>query len=147
MNGIAFLSVRVPEEVRNRVKAIAAERGEKLQDLVGGLIERFLEEADRRPPQLTEVLHHLREREPQLREKGIEALWVFGSVARGDARPDSDIDLAVDLTPGAEPSLLSLAALKDAIAEALGRPVDLGARAAMKPRVAEAAAREMVRAF
>src|SRR5260370_42102923 len=44
---MAYLSVRVPEEVRNRVKAIAAERGEKLQDLVGGLIERFLEEAER----------------------------------------------------------------------------------------------------
>lgn len=89
---MAFLSVRVPEEVRNRVKAIAAARGEKLQDLVGGLIARFLEEADRRPPQLANVLRSLREREADLRNKGVAALWIFGSVARGDARPDSDID-------------------------------------------------------
>jgi predicted nucleotidyltransferase len=129
------------------VKAIAAERGEKLQDLVGGLIERFLEEAERRPPELGEVLRCLREREAQLRAKGIGALWVFGSVARGDARPDSDIDLAIDFTPGPEPSLLALAAMKEDLAAALGRPVDLGERSAMKPRVAEAAAREMVRVF
>ena len=62
---------------------------------------------------------------------------MFGSVARGDARPDSDIDLAIDFTPGREPSLLALAAMKE----------DLAARTAMKPRVAEATAGEMVRVF
>jgi predicted nucleotidyltransferase len=129
------------------VKAIAAERGEKLQDLVGGLIERFLVEAERRPPELADVVRRLRERETLLRAKGISALWVFGSVARGDARPDSDIDLAVDLTPGAEPSLLALGALREDLADALGRPIDLGERATMKPRVAEVAAREMIRVF
>jgi predicted nucleotidyltransferase len=144
---MAFLSVRVSEDVRNRVKTIAAERGEKLQDLVGGLIERFLEAAERRPPELGDVLRRLRERETLLRDQGISALFVFGSVARGDARPDSDIDLAVDFAPGAEPSLFSLAALKDAIAAALDRPIDLGERATMKPRVAEAASHEMVRVF
>src|SRR6188768_4022582 len=76
---MAFLSVRVSDEVRNRVKAIAAARGEKLQDLVGGLIEQFLQETDRRPPQLADVLRRLREREPELRARGVAALWVFGS--------------------------------------------------------------------
>jgi hypothetical protein len=66
---MAFLSIRVPEDVRNRVKAIAAARGEKLQDLVGGLIERFLEAADRHPPRLADVLRRLREREPDLRAR------------------------------------------------------------------------------
>lgn len=144
---MVFLSVRVPAEVRNRVKAIAAARGEKLQDLVGGLIERFVKEADRQPPQLAEVLRELRERKAQLNENGISALWVFGSVARGDARPDSDIDLLVDFTTGADPSLLTLAALRDDLAADLGRPVDLGERSTLKPHVAEAAAREMVRVF
>lgn len=144
---MAFLSIRVPEEVRNRVKAIAAARGEKLQDLVGSLIERFLEEADRRPPQLADVLQRLREREADLRDKGVDALWVFGSVARGDARPDSDIDLLIDFAPDAEPSLLTLSSLQLDLADALGRPVDLGERRALNPRVAEAAEREMVRVF
>ncbi len=144
---MAFLSIRVPEEVRNRVKAIAAARGEKLQDLVGSLIERFLEEADRRPPQLADVLQRLREREADLRDKGVDALWVFGSVVRGDARPDSDIDLLIDFAPDAEPSLLTLSGLQLDLADAFGRPVDLGERRALKPRVAEAVERERVRVF
>jgi predicted nucleotidyltransferase len=144
---MAFLSVRVPEDIRNRVKAIAAARGEKLQDLVGGLIERFLEEADRRPPQLADVLRSLRERAADLRDKGVSALWVFGSVARGDARPDSDIDLLVDFAPEAEPSLLTLSGLRLDLADALGRPVNLGERRALNPRVAKAAEHEMVRVF
>ena len=129
------------------MKAIAAARGEKLQDLVGSLIERFLEEADRRPPQLADVLQRLREREADLRDKGVDALWVFGSAARGDARPDSDIDLLIDFAPDAEPSLLTLSSLQLDLADALGRPVDLGERRALNPRVAEAAEREMVRVF
>ena len=144
---MAFLSVRVPDDVRNRVKAIAAARGEKLQDLVGGLIERFVEETDRRPPQLAEVLRSLREREVDLRGKGVSSLWIFGSVARGDARPDSDIDLLIDFAPEAEPSLLTLSGLQLDLADALGRPVDLGERRALKPHVAEAAERDMVRVF
>jgi hypothetical protein len=48
MSNTAFLSVRLPESVWNRVKAVAAQRGEPVQELIGGLIERFLEEAE--PP-------------------------------------------------------------------------------------------------
>jgi predicted nucleotidyltransferase len=144
---MAFLSIRVPDDVRNRVKAIAASRGEELQDLVGSLIERFLEEADRRPPRLADVLPSLREREPDLRAKGVIALWVFGSVARGDATPDSDIDLLIDFAPEAKPSLLTLSGLQLDLADALGRPVDLAERRALRPRVAEAAEHEMVRVY
>jgi predicted nucleotidyltransferase len=144
---MAFLSVRLPDEVRARVKAIAAARGEKVQDLVGHLIVRFLDEAERRPPGLAEVVRQLRAAEPRVRARGVSALWVFGSVARGDARPDSDVDLLVDFAPGARPSLLTLSAMREDLAEALGRPVDLGERAALKPRMAAAAASEMVRVF
>jgi predicted nucleotidyltransferase len=147
MGDMAYLSVRVPEDVRNRLKAVASRRGEKLQDLVDGLIERFLDEAERRPPELADVLHRLRSREEPLRAKGIESLWVFGSVARGDARPDSDVDLAVELRTGAEPSLFAITHIKEEIAQALGRPVDLGERSAMKLKVAGAAERDMVRVF
>jgi predicted nucleotidyltransferase/DNA-binding XRE family transcriptional regulator len=49
----------------------------------------------------------LRERRDELRdlagEHGIGRIRVFGSVARGDDRPESDLDLLVDLEPGADP--------------------------------------------
>jgi predicted nucleotidyltransferase len=144
---MAFLSVRVPKDVRNRVKAIAASRGENLQDLVGSLIDRFLEEAERRPPALSDVLRRLRDLEQALRSKGVANLWIFGSVARGDARPDSDVDLMLAFAPEAEPSLFEIARIKEMLEEALGRPVDLGEKSAMKPRVAAAVERDLVSVF
>jgi predicted nucleotidyltransferase len=82
-----------------------------------------------------------------LRDRGVTALWIFGSVARGDARPDSDVDLAVEFAPDSSPSLFDIVRLKDDIEAALGRTVDLGERSAITARVAAAAERDMVRVF
>lgn len=142
MRGTAVLAVRVSEDVRNGIKAIASRRGEELQDLVGGLIERFLEEVERKPPELADVLRQLRALEGPLRAKGVEWLSVFGSVGRGDARPDSDVDLAVAFRADAEPSLFTISQIKQEREEALGRRVDLGERSAIKPNVADAVERD-----
>ena len=48
---------------------------------------------------------------------------VFGSVVRGEARPESDLDLLVDFEPGR--TLFDLSALIDALRQLLGRPVDV----------------------
>jgi predicted nucleotidyltransferase len=58
-----------------------------------------------------------------LREFGVRHASLFGSVARGDQRPESDLDLLVDLPSGA--SLFDLSRLALALEDALGRPVDL----------------------
>lgn len=50
---------------------------------------------------------------------------LFGSVARGDARSGSDIDLIVDLLPGAGNALLRVAGLSEELAGLLGRRVDV----------------------
>lgn len=90
----------------------------------------------------------LRGLERSLRARGgVDSLWVFGSVARGDARPDSDVDLAVEFAPDARPSLFAISHVKDELQAALQRSVDLGERSAMKPRVAAAARPAMVRVF
>jgi predicted nucleotidyltransferase len=147
MNRTAFLSVRLPPEVRNRVKAVAAARGQTVQDLVGDLVEHFLAEQDRRPPALTTVLARLREREADLRRRGMAHLWVFGSVARGEARPDSDIDLIAELEPAARVSLTGLASLRADLADLLGAPVDLAEWGILRPPVLDRARREAVQAF
>ena len=54
---------------------------------------------------------------------GARNVRVFGSVARGDDRPDSDIDLLVDM--GKDRSLLDLVALAQELEELLRRPVDV----------------------
>ena len=49
----------------------------------------------------SEALETLRRSEPDLRARGVRRAAVFGSVARGDGRPDSDIDILVEIDPDA----------------------------------------------
>jgi predicted nucleotidyltransferase len=59
------------------------------------------------------------------RRYGFKELAVFGSVARGEMRPDSDVDLLVEFLPEARPSLWKHAAAQRELAELIGRKVDL----------------------
>ena len=67
---------------------------------------------------------------------------VFGSVARGEAGPESDLDILVDLEPGR--SLLDHAALLLDLEAALGCKVDVLTERGLRARVREAVLREAV---
>lgn len=54
---------------------------------------------------------------------GARNVRVFGSMARGEARPDSDVDFLVDVEPGR--TLLDVIALEQELEALLGRPVDV----------------------
>lgn len=71
------------------------------------------------------------------RRYGVARLEVFGSVTRGDARPDSDVDVMYELAPGATLGW-EIEALADELSEALGRTVDLVSRNALHERLREA---------
>lgn len=70
------------------------------------------------------------------RRYGIARLFVFGSVARGGAGPDSDIDLLYELRPGARLGW-EVDDLADELSEVFGRPVDLVSRVALHPLLVE----------
>ena len=73
-------------------------------------------------------------------ENGVKRLAVFGSTARGEATPKSDLDLLVEFK---EPkSLLALIALERQLSEALGREVDLLTEAALSPYLRESIRQE-----
>ena len=55
--------------------------------------------------------------------RGVERVWLFGSYARGEATPESDVDLRID--EGDLGGLIALAGLYLALRERLGKPVDL----------------------
>jgi predicted nucleotidyltransferase len=116
-----------------------------VQGLVGSLVEQFLAEDARKPLDLATVLRKLRAHAPVLTQRGITGLWVFGSVARGDARADSDLDLLAEFDPGAPLSLVGLASLRAELSDLLGTPTDLVERGTLRPAVREAAEREAVR--
>jgi predicted nucleotidyltransferase len=143
----AFLSVRVSPETRNRIKALAAGRGQSVQDLVGDVLDRFLGEQDRQPPALSDVLGRLRAHASALQQRGVTSLWVFGSVVRGDARPDSDIDLIAEFASDRRMSLTGFASLREDLAALLGAPVDLAEWRVLRPHIRAAAQREAVQVF
>lgn len=77
------------------------------------------------PVRAEAVIAALRARARQSCARGIRALSLFGSVVRGEAGPESDVDLAAELDPAAEISLIELVALERRPGEVLGRHVDL----------------------
>lgn len=69
------------------------------------------------------------------RRRGVTAIRVFGSMSRGDADEDSDVDLLVTLSPGT--SALALGGLLMDAEELLGRHVDVVTEASLHPALRE----------
>ncbi len=97
----------------------------------------------------TQVIVTVKQLEPSLREQGIEAVYLFGSVARETQTDSSDIDLAFDIAPSANEhfSLIDQSRVQRQLAEALGTKVDLVERDCLRPRIADSAERDMIQIF
>jgi predicted nucleotidyltransferase len=104
------------------------------------------------PASLSEALRILKDHEPELRRRGVTHAAVFGSVARGEARQSSDVDILIDLDPERPIGLFDYAALKLYIAalfgvDSLDGPVDIVSRANLKARLRGNILRGAISAF
>jgi predicted nucleotidyltransferase len=77
--------------------------------------------------QRDEAITKLREHEAELRQLGVEHLYLFGSTARGEADDDSDVDLFFDYERG-KLGLFELMDVKDQTSRILGRKADIMTR-------------------
>jgi uncharacterized protein len=89
----------------------------------------------------------LRDHAPELKAAGLVHLRVFGSVARGEASAQSDVDLMADFDRSKRITLLTVARLESRLGDLLGAKVDLSSADWMKEPVRRQALREAVLAF
>ena len=85
------------------------------------------------------------EREEILRiaaSHGAQNVRVFGSLARGEAGPESDIDILVELDPGR--SVLDIVAIKQDLEDLMGCEVDVVTEAAISPYIREQVLKEAI---
>src|SRR3974390_2049120 len=101
----------------------------------------------RAPMNRDTVLERLKEAEAALRGRGVVHAALFGSVARGETRPGSDIDILVDLNPEVVRTIYDYAGVKAYIGELFTEPVDVVDRQALKPHVRPSATADAVYAF
>ncbi len=94
-----------------------------------------------------DMLNRLMENEAALKARGVSHAALFGSRARGDNRPDSDIDILIDLAPEAAIGVWEYAGLKAYIADLFEDPVDVVSRETLKPHIRPAATIDAVYAF
>jgi uncharacterized protein len=95
----------------------------------------------------TALVAHLLALQPKLRAQGIIRLAIFGSRARGDHRPDSDLDILVDVTPSDKFSLLDLIGVCHTIEDALGIHTNAVMRRSLAPEMAEEIGSDVVEVF
>ena len=94
-----------------------------------------------------EAITRLKPFERRLRERGINALYLFGSTARNEAGAASDLDLLYDYDPSRKFSLFDQAGIMLLLSDELGAKVDLVSRIGLRPRLRTRIEGEMIRVF
>lgn len=115
---------------RSRLKRYAARRGvsEELDSLMGSLDQ--------------ERIQMVSKVQGYLENTAVEKAWLFGSFARGEETPKSDLDLLVDLDSRAKVSLLTLIRYQLDLEKIVGREVDLIPSGSLKPFAVESAEKD-----
>lgn len=80
-----------------------------------------------------DAIRLLKQAEPELRARGVVSLALFGSTARDDAGPESDVDVLIELDMSRRPTLIDLSGVRLFIGDTLGREADLAIRNSLRP--------------
>ncbi len=91
-----------------------------------------------------EIIATIRTNAKAIQAEGVRKLWLFGSRARGDHRDDSDLDVLIDVAPEPSFSLLNVAGIRHIIEDATGLPTQATIKDALKLRIAERIADDLL---
>lgn len=94
-----------------------------------------------------EVVERLRKNADAIRGMGATSLYLFGSIARDETHPDSDLDLFIDYDPTRRFSLIDLVGIKQFLEEEMSTEIDITTRDSLHPMLKADIERSAVRVF
>jgi hypothetical protein len=94
-----------------------------------------------------EIIATLRAHEPHLRRRGVLHAALFGSIARAEAKPSSDIDILIEIEPQAPVGLFEYVEITQYLADLFPNRVDVANRDKLKAFVRAGAERDAIYAF
>jgi uncharacterized protein len=96
---------------------------------------------------IEEIIAKIREIAPAIQAEGVTKLAIFGSRARGDARPDSDLDILIDTVAYGPSPAFDLFKVMHLIEDATGLTTQISMRGLLKPRMTERIADDLTEVF
>ena len=137
------IAFRSSADVREGLRQLARRQGRSMQAVLEDLCSRAIAH-EGETPTLAGVIRRLRPHAGELGQLGIRQLYVYGSVARGDARSWSDVDLFADLADEQGWNIIRWGHVLDLLEEILARRVDFAARRSLPEDVRRRAEAEAV---
>ncbi len=148
------VSIRLHEAMLAAARRRAKRHNRTLTNYIETILQRDLkaDAADvdakaQKKPMVTRVLRTLRTHQAELERMGVVHAAIFGSVARGEERPDSDIDIVIEVDPSVVRSIFGYGGIQQALEEWIGQPVDLAGKDRLRPGVAAEAEKDQILAF
>ena len=93
------------------------------------------------------VVANLKRHEQEIRAEGATGLYLFGSVARDEAGPESDVDVFIEYDPDKKFTLLELVGIKQTLEDAMGVEIHITTRDSLHPQMRQRIEQEAVRVF
>jgi predicted nucleotidyltransferase len=140
------IAFRSSADVREGLRQLARRQGRSMQAVLEDLCSRAIA-SEGETPTLAGVIRRLRPHAGELEQLGIRQIYVYGSVARGDARPWSDIDMFADLADEQGWNIVRWGHVLDRLEQILARQVDFAARRSLPEDVCRRAEAEAVAVF
>jgi len=141
------MSFRLDAKAAEAARVRATTKGKKITAYLEELVLSDLTAGPKSRPTLVEVIRLLRSNRAELEKIGIRHAEIFGSVARGEDLPDSDVDILVDLDPAIVRDLFAYSRVQRTLQDLVGRRVDIARRGRTRPELDADLIRDAVHAY
>jgi uncharacterized protein len=143
------VSFRMTPQSVAAARAKAAAQGKRFTGYLEDVVVNDLagETANGKVPTALRVLRLLRAHRDDLEKIGVRHADIFGSVARGEERPDSDVDILVDLDPAIVRDLFGYSRVQRTLQDLIGLPIDIARRERLRHDMNDEVTKDSIRAF